>query len=114
MERGQRRQPVVHPADQRRGMPPRGLLPQRRGGLDRHHLPAPRREPGGVAAAAGADIQHQAGLRRQEGQGAGMDLGEAEGLIGLGEFAEAAMVGGDGVPTPGRRLRAIFAHAGEG
>ena len=34
----------------------------------------------------------------EEGEGVGVDVFEAEGLVGVGELAEAAMVGGYGVP----------------
>ena len=78
-------------------MEPRGFRPERGGGLDGDDLPPPRREPRGIAPAAGADVEQQARRRGQERDRVAMDLVEAKGLVGFRELAEAAVVGADRV-----------------
>src|SRR5690349_3396993 len=79
-------------------MQPRGFKAERRGGLDRQHLPTALGEPVRIPAAAGPDVEHQSGLARQERQGASVDLLEAEGFVSGSELAETPVVRADGVP----------------
>jgi hypothetical protein len=69
------------------------------GGFGGDDVPALGGEPFGIAAGAGADIAHEAGLGGEVREG--VDVGGAEGVVGLGKFADAVVVGGDGVPAHG-------------
>ncbi len=96
---GECRETVVDPADGGGGVAALGFLAQGGGGFDGDDFPTPGGEIFGVAPAAGADVEHQARCGGKVGERLGVDVGEAEGVVRLGEFAEAAVVGGDGVPA---------------
>jgi hypothetical protein len=65
-DHGKIRQCVVDPANTRVRVKPRRLGPHRSGGLGRHHLVAGRGEPGGIASAAGADVENRGGCSWEE------------------------------------------------
>ena len=91
-------QAIINPANAGIDMEAPCLLAESLCRFCSNHLPAMIGKPGCIAPAARADVQNKPWRLWQEGQGIGMNLFKAEGLIGCGEFAKAAIVGADCVP----------------